>query len=73
MKNFKLSCADLADDVKDPALKKQISRLVEDIRYSDSVSSPELEEAEVKLQDAVNSLRSAITSGNTDDIAFMCA
>lgn len=73
MKNFKLSCADLADDVKDPALKKQISRLVEDIRYSDSVSSPELEEAEAKLQDAVNSLRSAITSGNTEDIAVMCA
>lgn len=72
MKTFKLSCADLADDVKDPALKKQVSRLIEDIRYSDSVSSPELDGVEAKLQDAVNALRTAIASGSVEDIADKC-
>ena len=73
MKTFKRSCADLADGIKDPALKKQVERLVEDIRYSDPVSSEHLEEEENKLQNAVDALREAITAGNPEEIASKCA
>lgn len=68
MKNFRVSCADLADNVKDPETKKAVERLIEEIKYSSTASAPELVEDEAKLEEAINVLRSAISSGDKDEI-----
>ena len=68
MKNFRVVCADLADNVKDPEAKKTVERLIEEIRYSSTASAPELVEDEAKLEEAVSALRSAIGSGEKDEI-----
>ena len=68
MKNFRVACAELADDVKDPEAKKAVERLIEEIKYSSTSSSAELVEDEAKLEEAVNVLRSAIEGGNKDVI-----
>lgn len=68
MKNFRVVCADLADNVKDPEAKKTVERFIEEIRYSSIASAPELVEDEAKLEEAVSALRSAIGSGEKDEI-----
>lgn len=68
MKNFRVDCDDLTDNVKDPEAKKVVERLIEEIRYSSTASAPELVEDEAKLEEAVSTLRSAISSGEKDEI-----
>lgn len=68
MKTFRVSCANLADDVKDPEAKKTVERLIEEIKYSSTASTPELLADEANLEDAVNVLRSAISKGDKDEI-----
>lgn len=68
MKNFRVSCADLADNVKDPEARKVVERLIEETKYSSTASAPELVDDEAKLEEAVNVLRSAIEGGNKDEI-----
>lgn len=68
MKNLRVSCANLAYDVKDIEAKKVVERFVEEIRYSSTASAPELVEDEAKLEDAVNALRDAIMRGDKAEI-----
>lgn len=68
MKNFRISCSDLADNVKEPEVKKAVERLIEEIKYSSTASVPELVKDEAKLEEAVNALRGAISGGNKDEI-----
>lgn len=73
MKEFKLYCADLADGVNDPALKKQLNRLVENIRYSDPSSNEQLSGIESQLDMAISELRLSISKGNAEDIMEKCS
>ena len=54
--------------MKDPETKKAVERLIEEIKYSSTASAPELVEDEAKLEEAINVLRSAISSGDKDEI-----
>lgn len=72
MNTFKNSCSNLTDGIDDLNVKKQVSRLIENIHYSDSVSSPQSNDVNQKLKIAVDNLRSAISRGSTAEILEKC-
>ena len=61
---FKLDISSIVDICKDPDLKKALSKLSEEFRYSDPVSSPELNDIEDKLSDEIASLKNFINTDN---------
>lgn len=61
---FRLSVDNIIDICKDAELKKQLTSLADDIRYSDPVSAPELEEIEKKLIGAVDELKDLVAGGD---------
>lgn len=73
MKTFIRECQGLADGITDKEAKKQVERLVEDIRFSDKVSSSALVEVEALLTEAVDELRVAISGGDSENILVNCA
>ena len=68
MKEIKLAAKDLADGISDPVLRKQVERLSEDIRYSDSVSRADLMDIEDGIKTQLGELRTAIDGGDQGEI-----
>ncbi len=64
MDALKASTKHLADDVKNPELKKQVQRLVDEIRYSDPVSTKETELIEKSLASETENLQAIIREEN---------
>ena len=58
----------MADAIKDPETKKSVQRLVDEIRYSDPVTSSELDDIEADIEMKVNDLKNAISSGDEANI-----
>ena len=73
MKNLKVTCAHLSDDIEDADVKKCVDRLVEDIKYSDPMSNEELEDIEKALEKAIEELKSVLSNGSPDEIKVKCA
>ncbi|MCR5201796.1 MAG: hypothetical protein K6D02_01695 [Lachnospiraceae bacterium] len=63
MKSFKLDFDGIVTYAKDPELKNKLEKLAEKVKYSDPVSSDELEEIEAELQSETDALRSLVKSG----------
>ena len=61
---FRLSIDNIVDMCKDAELKKKLSYLSEDFKYSDPMSAPELEEIEKKIKDAVDELKYFVDNGD---------
>ncbi|MBR5596303.1 MAG: hypothetical protein IKW30_02725 [Lachnospiraceae bacterium] len=68
MKAIKDSCKNLAGDVRDAQLRKEVQRLVDEIRFSDAVSRDDLEEMENEIEKAIAELKNSIASENTEEI-----
>jgi molybdopterin converting factor small subunit len=65
MKAIKEHAKGMDESVVDPEVKKQIRRLVEEIRYSDPVSRQDLDDVESELERAVNDIKKMLSSGDT--------
>ncbi len=50
----------------------QIKKFAEELRYSDPVSSPALQEVEQDLIAAVSDLESAVVDGNSQEVEMLC-
>ncbi len=72
MDDLKLSVVNLEDGIQDRDLKKQVTRVLEEIRFSDPTSNDASGSIEQELKAAVGELKSAITSGKTDMIRKSC-
>lgn len=72
MRHFSQKCMNLGDGVTNPVVKKQVARLVEDIRYSDKTSNDLLTDIESELEAETTLLRSIIETGNDQDILDKC-
>lgn len=62
---FRLDIARLADKADDEAVKKQLSKLAEDVRFSDPVSSEPLKEIEEQLEMEAHKLENML-GGNKE-------
>jgi len=60
-KQFRIDIDGIVDLCEDAAVRKQLEKLSEEIRYSDPISAPELEELEVKILGELEQLREMIT------------
>lgn len=61
---FKIDMSYVVDMCTDPSLKKQLNSLLEDFRYSDPVSSPELEDIENTIRSEVDELYGLVNVDN---------
>lgn len=68
MKAIKESVKGLDEGITDPEVKKQVRRLVEEIRYSDPVTNDDLDFAESEIETAVYELKKIIDNGDSDAI-----
>lgn len=64
MKTFRIDLSGISDRCGDAALKKSISELADEFRYSDPVSNDELSEIENNLQTQVKILAELVNSDN---------
>lgn len=64
--------AALVGQCTDPEVKKEVSKIADELKYSDPVSKPELAEVETELKMKLSSLQTAIKSGNKDVIIDSC-
>ena len=71
MMDLRTRSAQLVNKTSDPAVKKQLETLAENIRFSDPVSSPEIAESEQKLTEAFAQLEAAVGL-NSSDTADIC-
>jgi len=69
MDAIKLAARGMDASISDAELKKKISRLVEEIRYSDPVTGQELDVIESELEKAVFDVKTAIEKGDTKEIS----
>ncbi len=72
MDELKLSVANLADGIEDQEAKKKVTRLVEEIRYSDATDNEALAEIQAKLKMSVDSLKEVIQVGEKGAILREC-
>ena len=68
MDAIKLSTKGMDESISDPEIKKKVSRLIEEIRYSDPVSMQEIDSIESELEIAINDLKIIISKGNPSEI-----
>ena len=68
MKAIKDSSRNMASEVKNPELRKQVQRLVDEIRFSDAVSRADLNDIESEIEDAIQELKKSISAGDEDAI-----
>lgn len=57
---FRIDIDEIVDLCEDATVRKQLEKLSEEIRYSDPVSAPELEELEAKILDELEQLRKIV-------------
>ncbi len=67
MRRFKLDFDGIAPYANDPELKKELEKLAEKVKYSDPVSSDDLQEIEEELQAETNNLRNLVKGGNVEE------
>lgn len=68
MKTLKNSTKNLADEVKNPELRKNVQRLVDEVRFSDAVSRADLVELEQQIENTIKELKEYIANGNEEAI-----
>ena len=68
MDAIKQSAKELDGSKVSPETRKQLNRLVEEIRYSDPVSTPELDDIETALEKAIDDVKGAILAGDDAEI-----
>ena len=68
MKKFKVMTADLANNIEDKEARKVVERLVEDIRFSDPVTSDSLTDIENRLSIEIEELRTVIVAKDAEEI-----
>ena len=68
MVSLRTRSSQLVNRANDPALKKELERLAENIRYSDPVSSSAITGEEQRLVSALTQLESAVASGDSQAI-----
>ena len=71
MDAIKQSAKELDGSKVSPETRKQLNRLVEEIRYSDPVSTPELDDIETALEKAIDDVKGAILAGDDAEIIKM--
>ena len=64
--------AALVDQCEDEELKKKLSKLAEDIRYSDPLTSDKTSALENEMQTKIGELQQAIIDGDTDSAKELC-
>ena len=72
MDELKLSVVNLTDGIEDQEVQKKVSRLVDEIRYSDASDNDALTEIQLKLRDSVNLLKDSIVSGDKEAVLKEC-
>ena len=68
MKAIKELAKGMDESVTDPEVKKQVRRLVEEIRYSDPVSREDLDSIESEIEKAITDVKNAISKGDSPEI-----
>lgn len=68
MKAIKDSSRNMASEIRNPELRKQVQRLVDEIRFSDAVSRADLNDIESEIEDAIQELKKNISAGDEDAI-----
>ena len=68
MKAIKDSSRNMASEIRNPELRKQVQRLVDEIRFSDAVSRADLNDIESEIEDAIQELKKSISAGDEDAI-----
>ncbi|WP_031547354.1 hypothetical protein [Oribacterium sp. FC2011] len=68
MDAIKQSAKLLDDSISDPVIKMKVTRLMEEIRYSDPVSTSDLDGIEYKLELSLGDVKTAIDNGDTEGI-----
>lgn len=63
----------LAASVQDAELRTRLKKLAENIRYSDPMSTPEIEDVELRIHQAIHELRVYCESGDTASAAQACS
>lgn len=63
----------LANEAADPALKRSLKRLAENIRFSDPMTNEAVADLEQQIRQQVNALRISCEDGNTAAAAELCA
>lgn len=64
VKYFKLDMDSVIDKCKDAELKKKLEKFAEELKYSDPVSSDELESIEKKIADGIGNLSELVNKDN---------
>ncbi|MCR4833552.1 MAG: hypothetical protein K5900_08235 [Butyrivibrio sp.] len=72
MKQLKAYVTNIGSDITDPELQKMVNDFVEEVRYSDPVSNPVLDDIETQLENAIIELKNAIKDGNSTEIKDKC-
>ena len=68
IKAIKDSSRNMASEIRNPELRKQVQRLVDEIRFSDAVSRADLNDIESEIEDAIQELKKSISAGDEDAI-----
>lgn len=63
----------LAKDISDPTLKKALSRLAENIRFSDPMTTDVVADVDNRIRQGIDDLREACEEGRTEEAAALCA
>ena len=63
----------LAKDISDPTLKKALSRLAENIRFSDPMTNDVVADVDSRIRQGIEDLREACEEGRTEEAAALCA
>ena len=72
MREIQSKVSQLPSQCEDEAAAAALKRFVEDVRYSDPVSSPALQEIEAELSVAVNAIQQAVSAQNGQEIISQC-
>ena len=62
----------LANEAGDPALKKALSRLAENIRFSDPMTNAAVEDVDIRIHQGINELRYACEDGKIEEAMALC-
>lgn len=68
IKELRTATMSMADNIKDPNLRKRVQRVADGIRYSDPMSRDDLDGIESDIESVILELKSAINSGSDEEI-----
>lgn len=67
MTQLKLDVEGLDEGCQDPILKRKLEKLIENVKYSDPVSSKELVEIETQIENKIEELRGKVFDDNNEE------